>query len=326
MRWLWPWFLVLLPLLGVLAFWRRRAGTGRPATLGLSTVGWLPSRARDRTRIVLVALYGLGIALVTVALARPQRGFRENELVGRGVDIVLALDVSMSMEAVDFQPDNRLAVAKTVAQQFVASRPRDRMGLVIFAGTAATQCPLTLQHEVLRDLIGRVNFGMVKDGTAIGTGLATAINRLRGSKAKSRVVILLTDGENNQGSIDPLTAAELARALGVRVYTIGVGTTGIVPVPQEDPVLGVRYVPGLMSIDEPTLKAIARTTGGQYFRAKDAAGLSAVYRQIDRMEKSDVRSSAFSEWRDRGPSLLVLAVAALGLAFALSLSAWARFP
>jgi Ca-activated chloride channel family protein len=326
MRWLWPWFLLLLPLIAVLVVWRRRTGVHRPATLGLSTVGWLPARGRDRTQIVLFALYAIGMALVTVALARPQRGFRANELAGTGVDIVIALDVSSSMLAEDFQPDNRLGVAKTMAQAFIASRPQDRIGLVIFGGTAVTQCPLTLQHEVLRDLVGRVEFGMVEDGTAIGNGLTTALNRLRGSKAKSKVVILLTDGANTRGAIDPVSAAELAKALGVRVYTIGVGTSGIARTPEYDPLLGTRYVMVPVRIDEPTLRAIAQTTGGRYFRARDAQGLSAVYRQIDRMEKSDLRSTAYSEWRDRGPELLSAATVLLALAFALSLSAWARVP
>jgi len=326
MRWLWPWLLALLPGLALLWWWRRRAGIHLPATLGLSTVGWLPARARDRTRIVLITLYALGMTFLTVALARPQRGFRENELSGRGVDIVLALDVSTSMRAEDFQPDNRLGVAKAVAQTFVASRPHDRIGLVIFAGTAVTQCPLTLQHEVLSELLGRIDFGMVEDGTAIGSGLATSLNRLRGSKAKSKVVILLTDGDNNRGAIDPLTAAELAKALGVRVYTIGVGTSGIAAMPVDDPVFGLRYDRVPVRIDETTLRAIAQTTGARYFRARDAQALSAVYRQIDQMEKSDVRSAAYSEWRDRGPELLAVAAICFAVAFALSLSLWARVP
>jgi Ca-activated chloride channel family protein len=326
MRWLWPAFLGLVPLLVLLAWWRRRSGLGAPATLGFSTVGFLPARARDRTRIVLTLLGGAGMLLLTLALARPQKGYRENELAGRGVDIMLALDVSSSMRAEDFQPDNRLAVAKTVAQSFVASRSHDRLGLVVFAGTAVTQCPLTLDHAVLSDLLGRIGFGMVEDGTAIGTGLATALNRLRESRARSKVVILLTDGDNNRGSIDPGTAAELARALGVRVYTIGVGTSGIAPMPIDDPVFGLRYERVPVRIDEQTLKAIAQRTGGQYFRAKDAAGLVRIYAQIDRLEKSDVTSASYSEWRDRGPELLVAAALCFALAFLLSLGGWARVP
>ena len=326
MRWLWPAFLALLPLLGLLAWWRRRSGLGAPATLGFSAASFLATRARDRTRLVLYFLYGAGMLLLTLALARPQKGFRENELSGRGVDIMLALDVSSSMRAEDFQPDNRLGVAKTVASSFVASRTHDRLGLVIFAGTAVTQCPLTLNHPVLSDLLSRVDFGMVEDGTAIGTGLATALNRLRDSRAKSKVVILLTDGDNNRGAIDPATAAELARALGVRVYTIGVGTSGIAPMPVDDPVFGLRYDRVPVRIDETTLKAIAQRTGGRYFRAKDAAALASIYKQIDQMEKSDVTSAAYSEWRDHGPSLLIVASLCMALAFALSLGGWARVP
>jgi Ca-activated chloride channel family protein len=326
MRWLWPAFLALLPLLGLLAWWRRRSGAAAPATLGFSAAGFLPGRGRDRTRLLLGVLSAAGMLLLTLALARPQRGFRENELSGRGVDIVLALDVSSSMRAEDFQPDNRLVVAKAVAQTFVASRPHDRLGLVVFAGTAVTQCPLTLNHAVLGELLSRVDFNMVEDGTAIGTGLATALNRLRESKAKSKVVILLTDGDNNRGAIDPATAAELARALGVRVYTIGVGTSGIAPTLVDDPVFGLRYERVPVRLDETTLRAIAQRTGGRYFRARDAAGLAAIYRQIDQMEKTDVRDMAYSEWRDRGPDLLALAALCLGLAFALSLGPWARVP
>jgi len=326
MRWYWPWFLLLVPLLVALFVARRRGGLDRPASVGLSTVGWLPARGKDRTRLVLSVLYGLAALLVTLALARPQHGLRENELSGRGVDIVLALDLSSSMRSEDFQPDNRLFVAKQVAETFINQRPHDRLGLVVFAGTAVTQCPLTLNHEALIDLLHRVDFGMMEDGTAIGQGLATALNRLRQSRAKSRVVILLTDGVNNRGVIDPLTAAELARALGVRVYTIGVGTTGIAPMPVDDPVVGRHYEMQPVEIDEATLTSIANRTGGKYFRAKDSQALAAIYHQIDTMEKSDLTSAAYSEWRDRGPEFVFAAVALLALGFALSLSVWARIP
>jgi Ca-activated chloride channel family protein len=326
MRWFTPWFFLLIPLLVALYFLRRKSGANAPATLGFSAVGWLPARGRDRTRLLLNTLYALAILLVTVALARPQKGLRENELSGKGVDIMLALDVSTSMRAEDFQPDNRLFVAKQVAQVFVGQRPHDRLGLVIFAGTAVTQCPLTLNHPLLSDLIQRVDFGMVEDGTAIGQGLATALNRLRQSRAKSRVVILLTDGDNNRGAIDPLTAAELARALGVRVYTIGVGTSGIAPMPVDDPAFGRRMVMQPVVIDEATLRGIASRTGGRYFRAKDSQALAAIYRQIDQMEKSDLTSAAYSDWRDRGPDLVLIAALLLAIGFALSLTVWARVP
>lgn len=326
MRWFWPWFLLLVPLLGVLFVLRRRGGIDRPASVGLSTVGWLPARGKDQTRLVLGLISAFALLLVTVALARPQHGLRENELSGRGVDIVLALDLSSSMRSEDFQPDNRLFVAKKVAAEFVNERPHDRLGLVVFAGTAVTQCPLTLNHAALIDLLERVDFGMVEDGTAIGQGLATALNRLRQSRARSKVVILLTDGVNNRGVIDPLTAAELARALGVRVYTIGVGTTGIAPMPVDDPVQGRHYEMMPVEIDEATLTAIADRTGGKYFRAKDSQALAAIYHQIDALEKSDLTSAAYSEWRDRGPELVFVALLLLVVGFVLSLTAWARIP
>jgi len=327
MRWFYPWCFALVPLLIALYFVRRGKGFDRPASVGLSTVGWLPARGKDRTRWVLNVIYGLALLLVTLALARPQRGLRENELSGRGVDIMLALDLSSSMRSEDLQPGvNRLAVAKQVAEVFVNQRPHDRMGLVVFAGTAVTQCPLTLNHEALIDLLRRLDFGMVEDGTAIGQGLATALNRLRQSKAKSKVVILLTDGVNNRGAIDPLTAAELARAMGVRVYTIGVGTTGIAPIPVDDPVNGRHYEMQPVEIDEAVLTTIANQTGGRYFRARDSQALAAIYHQIDTMEKSDLTSAAYSEWRDRGPDLLMAAMLLLAIGYALSLTAWARVP
>jgi len=327
MRWFYPWCFALVPLLIALYFVRRGKGFDRPASVGLSTVGWLPARGKDRTRWVLNVIYGLALLLVTLALARPQRGLRENELSGRGVDIMLALDLSSSMRSEDLQPGvNRLAVAKQVAEVFVNQRTHDRMGLVIFSGTAVTQCPLTLNHEALIDLLRRLDFGMVEDGTAIGQGLATALNRLRQSKAKSKVVILLTDGVNNRGAIDPLTAAELARAMGVRVYTIGVGTTGIAPIPVDDPVNGRHYEMQPVEIDEAVLTTIANQTGGRYFRARDSQALAAIYHQIDTMEKSDLTSAAYSEWRDRGPDLLMAAMLLLAIGYALSLTAWARVP
>jgi Ca-activated chloride channel family protein len=242
------------------------------------------------------------------------------------VPLLLALDLSSSMRAEDLQPGNRLVVAKSVAQQFVNERPHDRLGLVVFSGTAVTQCPLTLNHEALIDLLQRVDFGMVEDGTAIGQGLATSLNRLRQSRAKSKVVILLTDGVNNRGVIDPLTAAELARAMGVRVYTIGVGTNGVAPVPVDDPIAGRHYEMQPVDVDEPTLIAIATRTGGRYFRAKDGQALANIYRQIDQMEKSSLTSAAYSEWRDRGPDLLLAAVLLLAVGYALSLTVWARVP
>jgi Ca-activated chloride channel family protein len=223
---------------------------------------------------------------MVLGLARPQELAAGRPLTTSGVDIVLALDASGSMKAEDFQPRNRLEVAKQAAARFVEERASDRLGLVTFAGEAVTQAPLTLDHEAVQGSIERIAIGGLVEGTAIGTGLATAVNRLRVSDAKSKVVILLTDGVNNAGQIDPLTAAETAEALGVRVYTIGVGTTGEAPYLLDDPRFGRRYVRVVVRIDEEILREIAARTGGRYFRATDPEALSQVYAEIDRLERS----------------------------------------
>ena len=308
-----PWALALFALLLAGWLWRRRRAEYRPPAIGYSATGWLVGR--DHAPRWPGWLMALGFLLLTAALARPQEGVRQSELESRGVDIVLALDVSTSMRAEDFQPNNRLAVAKNVAEEFVGSRSRDRLGLVAFAATAFTQCPLTLNHEALVSLLKRLDFGMVEDGTAIGMGLATAVNRLRQSKARSKVVILLTDGVNNRGAVDPATAAELARALGVRVYTIGVGTTGVAMVPVDDPLFGRRTQPTRVELDEETLRTIASHTGGQYFRATDTRSLAEIYRQIDRLERSDLSDIRYDEYAERGALLC-------GLAFLLLAAGW----
>src|SRR6266850_1552864 len=215
----------------------------------------------------------LALTLAVLALARPQQGLKQSETETRGVDIVLAIDISPSMRAEDFRPRNRLFVAKETAREFIRQRPHDRIGLVAFAATAFTQCPLTLDHSVLLDLLDGLDFGMAEDGTAIGMGLATSVARLRESKTPSKVVVLLTDGQNNRGAIDPLTGAELAHALGIRVYTVLVGRGGVVPVPADDPVLGRRIEMVRMDVDEGALREIARRTGGRFFRATDPRAL-----------------------------------------------------
>ena len=225
----------------------------------------------------------ISIALIIIVIARPQAVTSWEETESQGIDIVLALDVSGSMLAQDLQP-NRLEAAKKVASEFVTDRKNDRIGLVIFAGESFTQCPLTTDHKVLLNLLKDVNFGMIEDGTAIGLGLANSVNRLKDSPSKSKVVILLTDGTNNRGQIAPLTAADLAKSYGIRVYTIGVGTKGMAPTPVQTP-FGMRIQNMPVDIDEKTLTEIASLTGGQYFRAVDTEGLREVYREIDQMEK-----------------------------------------
>jgi Ca-activated chloride channel family protein len=252
-----------------------------------------------------------GLGIVT-ALARPQTGSARIDVKSEGIDIMLALDISGSMRAEDFKPYNRLYVAKDVAREFLRGRSGDRIGLVVFAGGAYTQCPLTLDYGILEELIAAVDFGQVPDGTAVGMGLATALNRLRERQAKSRVVILLTDGQNNAGDVDPITAAEAARALGVRVYTIGAGTDGPARVPVDDPVFGRRYVTIDASLDEPTLRRIAEITGGRYYRATSAEGLLEIYKEIDRMERTEAETVETVRYEEKGPWVALLAAIALG--------------
>ena len=281
-----PGWLLLLLLLPVGWVWSRRRRRRALVLPALATAGDLPRTWRERLRAAPEILRALVFVLGVLALARPQQLEAGRPVTTSGVDIVLALDASGSMKAEDFQPRNRLEVAKQAAIEFVGDRPSDRIGLVSFAGQAVTQAPLTLDHDAVEDAIERVQIGALAEGTAIGTALATSVNRLRPSDARSRVVILLTDGVNNAGQIDPLTAAETARALGVRVYTIGVGTTGEAPYLLEDPRFGRRYVRVVVRIDEDVLRDISGRTGGRYFRATDPQALAAVYEEIDRLERS----------------------------------------
>jgi Ca-activated chloride channel family protein len=310
MRWESPWLLLFLGLLPIVATLARRRVSRQAAVL------WVRAPTAPGWRVFLLrvtaGLPWLALALAVAALARPQQGVRLSETESRGVDIILAIDISPSMSAQDFQPRNRLSVARETAREFIRHRPHDRIGLVGFAATAFTQCPLTLDHEALEELLDGLDFGLAEDGTAIGMGLATAVARLRESRTPSKVIVLLTDGRNNVGQVDPLTGADLARALGVKVYTILVGRGGFVPVPVPDPLLGQRTVMMQMDVDPVTLAQIAQRTGGRFYRATDAAALAGIYHDIDRLERVPVSSIEYREHRDLGP--LVLGAAALLLA------------
>ena len=244
-------------------------------------------------RHLLFACKVLAIVFLVTALARPQSSNSWQTYSSEGIDIVLGLDISTSMLARDFTPD-RLEAAKEVATKFILERPQDRIGLVVFAGESFTQCPLTTDQAVLVNLLREVQSGMIEDGTAIGLGLANAVNRLKDSPAKSKVVILLTDGVNNRGSIAPVTAAELAKTYGIRVYTIGVGTYGEAPYPVQTP-FGIQLQNVPVEIDEAVLKQIASVTGGQYFRATDNDKLQQIYNEIDQLEKCKVEVKHFSK-------------------------------
>jgi Ca-activated chloride channel family protein len=251
----------------------------------------------------------LVVGLLVVVLARPQSTSSWQDVTAEGIDIVMAIDISGSMLAEDFKP-NRLEAAKKVAQTFIGNRPNDRLGLVVFAGESFTQCPLTTDHSVILNLFNDVKSGMLEDGTAIGMGLATSIKRLKDSEAISKVVILLTDGDNNSGSIAPGTAAEIAKEFGIRVYTIGVGTKGMAPMPYQGPFGRTQYQDVEVKINEELLTRIADMTGGQYFRATDNSSLEAVYTEIDELEKSKID---VTEYRKRKEEFLPFAILALTL-------------
>jgi Ca-activated chloride channel family protein len=326
MRWEHPWALLLLLVIPLLFAWRMRRPDVRPAAVlwvrkGPLAAGWVATLVR-----ALEAMPWLALVIAVFAIARPQQGLRQSETETRGVDIMMVIDISPSMAAEDFQPANRLVVAKQTAREFVRERPHDRLGLVAFAATAFNQCPLTLDHEALIELIDQLEIGLAEDGTAIGMGLATAVAGLKESKTPSKVVVLLTDGANNRGAIDPLTGADLARAFGIKVYTVLVGRGGLVPVPIPDPVMGRRTAMVEMDIDEPTMKEIARRTGGSYYRATEASSLAGIYADIDRLERAPIRSIEYREYEDLGPRLMIVAAMLLGL-FLLGSSTWAfRLP
>lgn len=248
----------------------------------------------------------LVLTLLIIAIARPQSYLSKDEMNVEGVDIVVALDISGSMLAEDFKP-NRLEAAKEVAKDFMQGRLTDNIGLVVFSGEAFTQCPPTTDHRMLLELTSKVESGIIEDGTAIGDGLATAINRMKDTKTKSKTIILLTDGVNNMGAIDPLTAAEIAKEHKMRVYTIGIGKIGMAPYPFQTP-FGKQYQNVEVNIDEPLLKEIAKTTGGKYFRSTDKNSLQTIFKEIDNMEKSIIDVSSYKMKKDRALPFLIAAL------------------
>jgi len=289
-----PQILILLLAIPAFVYMYVRRRRQRSAAIRYSDVESLKRadvRHTGRNRHVLFALRIVALAALVVAFSRPQSGVTSETMNTEGIDIVLAIDVSSSMLAEDLEP-NRLEAAKAVAAEFIQDRRDDRIGLVVFAAEAFTQVPLTLDYSVITDLLGQMESGMIEDGTAVGMGLATAVKRLQASDAESRVVVLLTDGRNNTGEIGPVTAGQMAQALGVRVYTIGAGGRGMARVP----VGGGRYASVEVDIDEASLREVAETTGGQYFRATDREGLSQVYREIDALETTEIEVENFTSY------------------------------
>ncbi|MDY0096694.1 MAG: VWA domain-containing protein [Candidatus Vecturithrix sp.] len=306
-------FLLLLVLVPLLIKYLREQHVKKRSALRFSNV----SRLRQAIPVGLARYYGLfsairllTILLLIIALARPQSSKGEESITTEGIDIILTLDVSGSMQAEDFEP-NRLEAAKKVAADFIRGRKNDRIGLVIFAGHSVTQAPLTLDYDVLLALLDKVHIGILQeDGTAIGMAIANSVNRLRHSEAKSKVIILLTDGVNNRGEIDPLTAANIAKAMGLKMYVIGAGSKGHAYVTLDDPLFGKRRVPIQAELDEDTLQQVAETTGGKYFRATDAESLAQIYTAIEQLEKSQLQVQQYKEYVELFP---YLAYAAFGL-------------
>jgi len=309
-----PYFFLLLLLIPVMIWWQWRNNKKQAPAFRVTSVagikglkpGW-----KVQLRPLMFVLRLLAVLMLIIALARPQSSNVTESVDSDGIDIVLSLDVSGSMMAEDLKP-NRLEAAKEVAIDFVNRRPADRIGLVIFSGESFTQCPITIDHDVVISQIKQVESGSLADGTAIGMGLATAVDRLRNSTARSKVIILLTDGVNNTGLIDPNTALEIAKAYKLRVYCIGVGTRGEAPYPVQTP-MGMQRQMMPVEIDEPLMRNIATQTGGKYFRATSNASLSAIYKEIDQMEKTKIEVSSYKHFTDLFFPLALIALACLAL-------------
>lgn len=295
-----PYYLLVLVLVPLLAWWyygRQERGRAHLKYSDTGLVKRIGKSNKQRLLPILPLLTLFALILLILALARPQSSSKEQEIITEGIDIVLAMDVSSSMLAEDFKPNNRIDAAKSVAREFIKERSNDRIGLVVFAGESFTQCPLTLDYGVLLSLLEQVKIADKSwDGTAIGMGVVNAVNRLRDSKAKSKVIILLTDGVNNAGQIDPITASQIAKAYGIRIYTIGAGKEGTAMYPVQDPVFGKRYVPMQVRIDEVTLQKIADNTDARYFRATDTQKLKQIYEEIGKLEKTKIEVKEYTHY------------------------------
>ena len=288
--------LILLPLL-LLWYWRHNKKRSPAITYSnLELFSELNYTLKERLRHLPFFLRILGLSLLIIALARPQSFSSGENVYTEGIDIAMLLDISGSMLAEDFKP-NRLEAAKQVIDEFVSGRTTDKIGLVVFASESFTQCPLTIDYPVLRGLLSEIKSGIIEDGTAIGTAIANGVNRLKDSEAKSKVVILLTDGVNNSGEIDPITAAQIAKKFGIRIYTVGVGTEGEAPYPFQTP-FGKRYQMVPVEIDEATLKQVAEITDGNYFRATDNKKLEDIYNEIDTLEKTRVEITSYRKAKE----------------------------
>jgi Ca-activated chloride channel family protein len=307
--------LIIIPLMIAFYIFKQKNTNASLRVSGSQPFGKSPKTFRHYLRHILFGFRTASVTLLIIVLARPQSTDNYQDVSTEGIDIMLTLDISGSMLARDFRPD-RLEASKNVATEFISGRPYDRMGLVVFSGESFTQCPLTTDHAVLINLLREMKSGMIEDGTAIGMGLATAVNRIKDSDSKSKVIILLTDGVNNRGLVAPMTAAEIAKTYGIRVYTIGVGTQGVAPYPVQTP-FGVQYQDMPVEIDEAILKDISNMTDGKYFRATDNEKLKQVYAEIDKLEKSriDVKQFKLREEKFGLPALIAFGLILLELLF-----------
>lgn len=323
-----PWFLLLLLLLP-LWWWRNRERPGPSLVFSRAAVlGWLASWRSERLAALPDQLRIAALVLLVIGLAGPRTGSSVVDVNAEGIAIVVALDISSSMLAEDLSPVNRMEVARMTARDFISGREYDRIGLIAFAGEALTQVPITIDYAVLYQSLEQLQAGggMLEDGTAIGTGLATAANRLKRVEGKSKVIILLTDGENNRGEIDPLTAARATAAYGIKVYTIGLGTEGVARVPVARGPFGVQYASLPVHIDEALLTQVADITGGRYFRAQTRAALENIYAQIDRLEKTRVNVRRYMDYSPWHLPFVLLAAAFVLIEWLIRASRWGRVP
>jgi len=319
-------FLIGLVLIAGMLWFHYRRKRFTSATLRYSDIRIVKRAARSsrqKYRFILTVLRVLVVVLLVIAFARPRAGTEVTDVSSEGIDIVMLLDVSSSMLAEDFKPNNRLYVAKEELKKFVNKRTNDRIGLVVFARYAYTQCPLTLDYGVLLNFVDQVDIGVVDDGTAIGMAIATAANRLRESNAKSKIMVLLTDGDNNAGEIDPLTAANIAAAYDIKIYTIAAGRPGNAMYPVQDPIFGKRYIYQPTRVDEESLRQIAERTGGKYFRARSGEELDQIYSTIDKLEKTEIKVAAHVQYRELFQYFVYAALALLALEILLA-NTWFR--
>lgn len=324
-----PWFLLFLVVIPLL-IWRyvRSIRRGQGSLRFASTLvleGIRPSWTVYARHVLFgISMFALGLAII--ALARPQKGTEAEEILTEGIDIVIALDASGSMKAEDFEPRNRFHVAKLVISKFIEGLRHDRIGLVAFAAKAYTRCPLTLDYGVVLNVLDNTKLGAIEDGTAIGNALATCLNRLRESKAKSKVVILVTDGVNNRGEIQPIDAAEIAKSLGIKIYTVGVGSTGSARIPVDDPVYGRVYVNMQVNIDEESLEKIAEITQGLYYRATDRPSLERIFTDIGDLEKTKIEVKTYTHYNERYNDFLLPALIFICISILLGYSRFAKIP